>query len=200
MRKELRDQVDDLTRRAAVLAQADVDIARRLLEQWDEVAPAEVNRALRQLLHRIYVFRGRRGVKTDAASRLVFVPIWEEVDAVVRAHDDGRPPWPELDGRPQPPPGATRLRLLETLADQGPATPGQLSDAVGVTAQSVRVQLRRLLAVGLVERAGSVEVVAPGRPAGIYGLTADGRAVLTRERERVAIITDFTTARPAPPP
>jgi DNA-binding transcriptional ArsR family regulator len=135
-----------------------------------QFAPAEVNRVLRQLLHRIYVFRGRRGVKTDAASRLVVVPIWEEVDAVVRAHDDGGPPWPKLDGSRQPPPGATRLRLLETLADHGPATPGQLSDAVGVTAQSVRVQLRRMLAGGLVERAGSVEVVK--RPTGAH-LRAD---------------------------
>jgi site-specific DNA recombinase len=199
-RKELRDQVDDLTRRAAVLAQADVDIARRLLEQWDDIAPSEVNRVLRQLLHRIYVFSGRRGVKTDAASRLVFVPIWDEVDAVARAHKDGRPPRPELDASRQPPPGATRLRLLETLADQGPATPGQLSDVVGVTPQSVRVQLRRMVASGLVERAGCVEVVMPGRPARIYAVTADGLAVLARERERVAVIMGFRTARPAPPP
>ena len=89
-------------------------------------------------------------------------------------------------------PGDAAERVARSLLADGPGTPMQLADRLGLTSAAIRKSLSTLSAEGLVEASerapyGPAPVKRRGRPSQVFSLTARGRAALNQEYDSLAI-------------
>jgi DNA invertase Pin-like site-specific DNA recombinase len=156
--------------------------AQEQLDSWaasDRGHVVAANRSLRLILHRVFVARGRPGVRTRAEERLTVEPVWQTPGAAAPAAAE-----PPPDRQTQPRPGETEVRLLQLLASAG-MTALDLARELELTPVAIRRQLSRLLSVGSVVVVGS-QLNGRGRSARVYRATDRALA--------------FMVGTPQPPP
>lgn len=121
-------------------------------------------------------------MKTSLEARVVIVPIWVSEDPVAVAYERGVSALPETaDSDRLPVPGENLLRILRAIREAGTAACPDLVAPTEASSQSVRINLRKMEAAGLVEQVGTEWGPSRrGRPARSFRLTSEGERVASQ--------------------